>query len=51
MRFKPAKKPFLLTLELLIGRCLAALAQMPLEGSLGIMEMGQLRVHQRSDQA
>jgi hypothetical protein len=36
-------------LELLIGRCLGALAQMPLEGSLWIVEMGQIRIHQRSD--
>ena len=47
---RPGKSPSLLTLELLVGRCLAALAQMPLEGSLWIVEMGQIRIHQRSDQ-
>ena len=45
----PAKNPSSLTLELLIERCVAASAQMPLEGSLWIVEMGQIRIHQRSD--
>ena len=47
---RPAKNPSSRMLELLIQRCLGALAQMPLEGSLWIVEMGQIRIHQRSDQ-
>jgi len=48
---RPAKNPSSLMLELLIQRCLTALAQIPLEGSLWIVEMGQIRIHQHSDQA
>ena len=47
---RPAKNPSSLTLELLIQRCPGALAQMPIEGSLWIVEMGRIRIHQRSDQ-
>lgn len=46
---RPPKNPSLHMLELLVQRFLGALAQIPIEGNLWIVEMGQIRIHQRSD--
>jgi predicted nuclease of predicted toxin-antitoxin system len=46
---RPPKNPSLHTLELVVQRFLEALAQIPVEGNLWIVEPGQIRIHQRSD--